>query len=513
MKQQSVVEKSSPGATWIIVEDHAGAGILNTMAPQDNFHILSKEELVADPTLRFSTSDRVCINSETVLDEVLQRMDDSARRKTVEQLKNKVSCREMLADVYPGFYFEQIKLHDLPNTHFDPSKKYFVKPIKGYWGSGGRCIEEGVDLTNLVADISEELERKVGIFSDKVLSKEDFLIEEFLEGEEYAVDMFYSSSGEPVLTNICHHPIPSKKAYLHVVYYTTAELFASLYETFVDFFAHLNDTLQARSLPIHGEFKYHNGELIPVELNPLRYGSDGFSDLSFHGFGFNPFLCLANDEKPDWQELWKDKAHKVYAFYLGYIGTDIDVTNYRPNFFEFRQLFSHILSDIALNYEKQLAFSVIYIEEESIDKIYELLEVEFQDYFLSKKKYSDKSFQELHRAGIEVHLHQGDVLWHEDDLGDYLLLILDGTLEVSTQSTSGEKIILDTISEGAIVGELSALDGLPRSATVLAETDCVCMRISANSFRQLIRKVPDVLEDLFWQQVARVRDFNRRIAG
>jgi diguanylate cyclase (GGDEF)-like protein len=58
---------------------------------------------------------------------------------------------------------------------------------------------------------------------------------------------------------------------------------------------------------------------------------------------------------------------------------------------------------------------------------------------------------------------------------------------------------------GAVVGEMAALDGQARSATVRARSPVRILRIPAGRFREFLRARPDVLEELFWLQLERVR--------
>jgi mannose-6-phosphate isomerase-like protein (cupin superfamily) len=60
--------------------------------------------------------------------------------------------------------------------------------------------------------------------------------------------------------------------------------------------------------------------------------------------------------------------------------------------------------------------------------------------------------------------------------------------------TSGREIILHDIYDGEYFGELSALDGRPRSAGILAITDTVVARMSSSIFRELIHGHPDVCD-------------------
>jgi hypothetical protein len=498
--------------TWLIA-DHIGVdGALDAIT-DPNIRVLSKRDLQDNFNIRFQPGDKVCLTSETVLAEVLLRMDDPEQRRQINSLKDKVACRQTLRVMYPDFYFKTIKLNELPTLVLDPGKKYVVKPVRGYFGTGVREVEQGVDLNLLTEEIKQELQRNVEFFSESVLSVENIIIEEFIEGEEYAVDMFYSSTGKPVIVNLYHHPIPLKREYLDVIYYTGVEVFEKLYDSIMDFFVQLNRTLGVRSLPMHAEFKYDQGRLIPVELNPLRYGSDGLHDLAYHAFGLNPFVCFANDIEPDWPTLWRDKRDKFYAFYFAYNGAGLNISSYRPHLSKFYGLFSKILSDFPLDYHHYLGFRVVFLEESSLERILELAQVEFKDFFIDQAGFSEKFYREIYPRGLEFRRSSGTTLWQEGDLGDFLFLVLDGYLEVYLKSADGGEILIDSVGPGAIVGELSVMDGLPRSATVKTKTNSVLLRISGPAFRALLRHTPDILEELYWQQVHRVRLRGRLVSN
>jgi len=121
------------------------------------------------------------------------------------------------------------------------------------------------------------------------------------------------------------------------------------------------------------------------------------------------------------------------------------------------------------------------------------------------------SFTELSRLGTEARLEQGAYLWREGDPGDHVVLLLEGFLEVTHNTPEGQIVVLRTVETGAIVGEIAALDGRPRSATVRASTPCKVVRIGANVFRQVLLRRTDILEELYWLQVDRVRSLTRQV--
>jgi phosphoribosylamine-glycine ligase len=49
------------------------------------------------------------------------------------------------------------------------------------------------------------------IFPENVLNTSNFIIEEFIRGEEYAIDYYYDNNGDAVLLNVLHHPSPPNR--------------------------------------------------------------------------------------------------------------------------------------------------------------------------------------------------------------------------------------------------------------------------------------------------------------
>jgi diguanylate cyclase (GGDEF)-like protein len=122
-------------------------------------------------------------------------------------------------------------------------------------------------------------------------------------------------------------------------------------------------------------------------------------------------------------------------------------------------------------------------------------------------------YPELARIGAEARIEAGGVLWREGDPGDTVALLLDGTLEVVYKSAdSEEEVVLRTLEGGAVVGELAGTDGRARSATVRARTPSRLLKIPASAFRLLLRQRPDILEELYWLQVERVRSLTRLVS-
>ena len=81
----------------------------------------------------------------------------------------------------------------------------------------------------------------------------------------------------------------------------------------------------------------------------------------------------------------------------------------------------------------------------------------------------------------------GEVVFSEGDAGDAWYVVYSGGVEVLKQTPDGENVIA-ALEPRSCFGEISILDGLPRSATVRAAEDSVIFRIPRDAFDELIRQ-------------------------
>ena len=371
---------TSKHTATLIGNPSSEAGTLETLPSTPGLLLLNKQQLHEQPNLRFGKADKVCLTSESVLDDVLAHMDDDNRKSAILTLKDKFAFRNLLSSLYPDFHFKRVPLEELSTQQLDPDSKCVIKPVKGCFGSGVRVIDGRTSMQALISEIKDELTKNSAVLSNDVLTPDEFLIESYIEGDEYAVDMFYDNHGKPIITNIYHHPMPINPAYLHVLYYSSSEIFNGLHQPARDFFEKLNQRLQVTNLPIHAEFRYHNEKLTPIELNPFRFGGMGLGNMGSHALGIDPYQCYINDSEPDWDSIWQDKDN-TFGFFIAYNGTKVDVIRSKPNWEKLRQQFSRIILEVPFDYQKQLAFGILYIEEPK-SRLHQLLSMEFNDFFV-----------------------------------------------------------------------------------------------------------------------------------
>ncbi|HQU35919.1 MAG TPA: cyclic nucleotide-binding domain-containing protein [Anaerolineales bacterium] len=98
---------------------------------------------------------------------------------------------------------------------------------------------------------------------------------------------------------------------------------------------------------------------------------------------------------------------------------------------------------------------------------------------------TDQELQQLMEDAKPVSLRAGEFLMKQGDDGDAAFVVVSGEFEVSKQS--GQSLIkIDVRNPGDVLGEMALLSRSPRSASVLAITDCEVLRIAPDAFENLL---------------------------
>jgi len=120
---------------------------------------------------------------------------------------------------------------------------------------------------------------------------------------------------------------------------------------------------------------------------------------------------------------------------------------------------------------------------------------------------------DLFAGAKSVRLAADEVLFLAGDPGDGCYRIEDGLLKVTMVSRSGTERILAFLGPGAIVGELSMIDGRPRSASVVAVRDAALSFLGRAAFEAFAQKHPDVYKSLVTLLATRLRETDAVVAA
>ena len=94
-----------------------------------------------------------------------------------------------------------------------------------------------------------------------------------------------------------------------------------------------------------------------------------------------------------------------------------------------------------------------------------------------------------------------------------LYLIASGTVQVYMTGIDGRETILSFLERGDFFGEMSLIDGEPRSASVRTVTDAQLMIIHREPFLTLIRQTPEIAMSLLSEMSKRLRKANKQIGS
>ena len=110
----------------------------------------------------------------------------------------------------------------------------------------------------------------------------------------------------------------------------------------------------------------------------------------------------------------------------------------------------------------------------------------------------------LARATSETQSYKaGEIIFRQGDSGSVFFVIKAGSVAVQ----SGNRT-LQVLGEGEIFGEMALVDSQPRSASVLAETDCVVVPIGEKQFLFMTSEAPYFALSVMKVLVQRLRSAN-----
>jgi len=117
---------------------------------------------------------------------------------------------------------------------------------------------------------------------------------------------------------------------------------------------------------------------------------------------------------------------------------------------------------------------------------------------------TDPFVRELASLGRLRSYPKNTVFITEGDSSDSVFVILAGRVKIFLSDTEGHEMILDTQGPGEYVGEM-ALDGKPRSASVMTLEPTTFAVVGRDPVREAIRKNPDFALDMISRIIDRAR--------
>ena len=126
---------------------------------------------------------------------------------------------------------------------------------------------------------------------------------------------------------------------------------------------------------------------------------------------------------------------------------------------------------------------------------------------------NDEELDAINRQSFIKKYPKNNIILVENEKGDTLYVIVKGKVKVTKFSESGEEIILAILHKGDFFGDMSLLDGKPRSATVVSNEDSELILIRRNDFENVIEKNPRIALKLLKEITTRLRNADEFIGN
>jgi CRP/FNR family transcriptional regulator, cyclic AMP receptor protein len=92
--------------------------------------------------------------------------------------------------------------------------------------------------------------------------------------------------------------------------------------------------------------------------------------------------------------------------------------------------------------------------------------------------------------GQHRRVRNGELLFKEGDDASQVIVVLQGVVKIWISAPGGRQVILDLADQGSLLGELSAIDGAPRSASAAMLEDGEVLAIPMSRFRAVLDEHP-----------------------
>lgn len=315
----------------IIIDKPYVSDFLIKTIKENNFQIISTvnaREMIVDNSLNWISeeeainklkedpSTKIYTNSENSIAWIEKNLGFSELPGQIQTFKNKIKFRELLKTSFPNYFFKGIKYNEIRNLDIKDFKfPFIIKPAVGFFSIAVHKVDKADDWNKVLDKIDIEIERLSGMYPTEVIDMNDFIIEEYIRGDEYALDCYFDSEGQPVILNILHHVFSTENDVNDRIYTTSEEIIFRWHSEILEFLVDIGKKVNLKNFPAHIEVRIDkNGKINPIEVNPLRYGGwCTTGDISWFAYGINSYEYFLKGKKPNWKEIFKTRKNKKYS--------------------------------------------------------------------------------------------------------------------------------------------------------------------------------------------------------
>jgi len=313
--------------------------------------------------------------SENAIGWIAEHFSFTKLPQKIELFKDKVKFRTLIQPMYADFYFREIQLYELDDLSLENiPMPFIIKPAVGFFSMGVYKVTGPRKWEQVKEAIRAELDRVKDLYPTEVLNTKSFIIEQCVEGEEFAVDAYFDATGDPVILNIHKHIFSSNEDVSDRVYISSKEIIENNIDQFYVFLKEIGILSGVRNFPVHAEIRRDcTGSVLPIEINPMRFGGwCSTADAAHLAYGFNPYVLYFSQKRPEWKEILKHKEGKLYSIVVLDNSTGIEGTQIAS--FDYERLLTNFEKPLELrkiDYEEYPVFGFLFTETKA-ENIFEL---------------------------------------------------------------------------------------------------------------------------------------------
>jgi hypothetical protein len=304
-------------------------------------------------------------NSENSINWIVDNLSFTDLPEKINLLKDKAVFRDLSKPLFPDFRYKTINIQQLDTLDVKSLKMPFIiKPAIGFFSMGVYKVSSPQEWLRVQQDIHTEMQAVRTLYPLEVLDTTKFVIEDCIEGTEFAIDAYFNNKGRPVIVDIYQHLFASDKDVSDRVYFTSKSIITRYREKFEILLGEIGQLAGLKNFPVHAEVRIDDdGTILPIEINPMRFGGWCATDIAHHAYGINPYQYYFQQIEPDWEHIFEDKGEQITSLIVldkpGDVATE-DILD-----FDYDQLLAQFEKPLELrkiNYREYPVFGFLFAE-------------------------------------------------------------------------------------------------------------------------------------------------------
>ncbi len=263
---------------------------------------------------RIDAGERVLTNSENALAWVVAEVHDERLLDCIHLFKSKAEMRERLRPLDPSLFFETFSFEELRRASYEQFPSHFaIKPEVGFCSMGVHVVDSRESYAAARAGIERERAAWQSMYPSVVIDADRYIVEGYIEGDEFAVEAFYDADGKAHVIGVCQHVFASGTDVSDRLYETSPALMTKYAGVFEEWLNEVNAIIGARDMAIHPELRVNSTGVHAIEFNPMRFMGLGATDLTYFAYGMRTCQVFLEDDVPNFEELFADSQNKRFA--------------------------------------------------------------------------------------------------------------------------------------------------------------------------------------------------------